>query len=290
MSDQLSAREGTHAGDYFTMKTSKEKIGPKRAAALLERNTENRPLSQPHVRALAEEMRAGRWKVNGDTICFAGNRLIDGQHRLWAIMESGCTIEMLMVEGLADDVFTTKDVGRRRSAGDILHIAGKGAEGLAPAATMLRRYQTGAMNSPLSIPHAILLETVDQNPGLRDSLAAVPQRGAIAPRSVLAVFHFLATQHDAAAVGPFMDAVLHGTGTRKGDAAYVLHNALVRNQACRRKMLSRFMLALFVKAWNAQRAGRSVEVLVFRGDESFPTVGTPPPRKPSRTGSRAKAG
>jgi len=119
-------------------------VTPEWAEETLKKNIGNRPLNVQHVDKLAKEMTNGRWKVNGDTICLNGSRVIDGQHRLHAVVQSGITIETLVVEGLSSDVFDTKDVGKRRSAGDTLGVAGeKNACRLAAALILIDKYFTG---------------------------------------------------------------------------------------------------------------------------------------------------
>ena len=91
------------------MKIKKVMMTPELAKAYLDLNTRNRSISQNHVRFLSREMQAGRWKLNGDTICLSKTRLIDGQHRLLAIIDSGMAFPMLVIEELEDEVFDTKD-------------------------------------------------------------------------------------------------------------------------------------------------------------------------------------
>lgn len=50
------------------------------------------------------------------------NHYINGHHRLLAIIESGVTIEVLVVRGVA--AWYTYDQGKSRSGGDIFQIAG----------------------------------------------------------------------------------------------------------------------------------------------------------------------
>jgi hypothetical protein len=58
-------------------------------------NTHNRTLADAHVETLANEMRAGRWQLTHQGIAFSPNRvLLDGQHRLWAVVMSGVTVPM----------------------------------------------------------------------------------------------------------------------------------------------------------------------------------------------------
>jgi hypothetical protein len=106
------------------MKTTLMEITPQIAASFLEKNTSNRPLNNKHVKRLAREIEMGRWKLNGSTICLNGEILIDGQHRLAAVVLSGCTIQSLVVEGLDSNVFATIDAGKPRGAGDTLWLMG----------------------------------------------------------------------------------------------------------------------------------------------------------------------
>jgi len=62
-------------------------VTPSMAARWLEGNTHNRPVNNGHVERLASEMKAGRWRLTHQGVAFSpGGRLLDGQHRLWAIV------------------------------------------------------------------------------------------------------------------------------------------------------------------------------------------------------------
>lgn len=83
-----------------------EMITPEKAMEYLERNTANyRKLSMAKVLPMAEDMRKGRWQLNGETIVFGMNgTLKDGQHRLKAIVESGVTVPVLVAREVDDNV------------------------------------------------------------------------------------------------------------------------------------------------------------------------------------------
>lgn len=87
-------------------------------------NTNNRPLQKGHVGFLANQMKAGKWMETGDSIKFGKNReLIDGQHRLMAIIRTGIPIPFLVVREVDDEAFEVIDTGRKRSAADVLMVA-----------------------------------------------------------------------------------------------------------------------------------------------------------------------
>ncbi len=98
-------------------------ISPSLALALLERNVNNRRLEPDRVEMYARDMASGDWRQNNQGIAVGQDgTLHDGQHRLWAVVKSGCTINMLVVAGVAATARATIDQGRARTVGDALRI------------------------------------------------------------------------------------------------------------------------------------------------------------------------
>ena len=98
---------------------------PDKAQTILDtRNPANRLISGVHMSKIADDMRNGRFDShNGEAIRFDTNgNLIDGQHRLAAIVDSGVAIELLTMKGLAPESRHTIDQGRRRSVSDRLRM------------------------------------------------------------------------------------------------------------------------------------------------------------------------
>ena len=70
-------------------------VTPALALEWLEKMGANRSVAQRYVEAFARDMRAGEWTLNGETIKFdVQGRLVDGQHRLWAVVQADVTVEM----------------------------------------------------------------------------------------------------------------------------------------------------------------------------------------------------
>lgn len=70
-------------------------ITPNMAAAWLDQNETNRPTNWGYVSQLARDIRADRFVCTHQGIAFDTNgRLIDGQHRLWAILEADMPVRM----------------------------------------------------------------------------------------------------------------------------------------------------------------------------------------------------
>lgn len=100
-------------------------ITPSKAEEYLGFNTYNRPIKRSYVDNLVRLMRDGLWKFNGDTIRFDSNGvLLDGQHRLHAIVESGVAQDFIVVSGLSPESFDTIDGGAKRSMADALALNG----------------------------------------------------------------------------------------------------------------------------------------------------------------------
>lgn len=98
------------------------KVTPAHAEKWLEMNTGNRRIRPSHVRHLANQMKQGRWMLSPEPIVFSPKRLLDGQHRLSAVLMSGCTIEASVALVQNEDVFRVLDQGINRNNSDLTGI------------------------------------------------------------------------------------------------------------------------------------------------------------------------
>lgn len=91
-------------------------VTPEIAKQWLKTNTGNfRKLDMRRVTLYSKEMAAGQWQLNGETIKFdSDGMLLDGQHRLHAVVESGATVEMLVVNNVTASA-VSMDRGKPRS-------------------------------------------------------------------------------------------------------------------------------------------------------------------------------
>lgn len=99
-------------------------ISPEIAEQYLKTNANNRKLNDKRVRQYAEDMSNGKWQLNGESIKFnKSGMLIDGQHRLSAIIKSGTSVQMLVTWGI-DDSVTTLDRGQGRTTAQCFAFGG----------------------------------------------------------------------------------------------------------------------------------------------------------------------
>lgn len=96
------------------------------AAMILERlNKNNRTRKPKSISTYAKYMAAKNWAATGQAIIFSEQgRLLDGQNRLMACLQSGSTFRTDVRFGITDDAFKFLDQGKMRSNGDILQVAG----------------------------------------------------------------------------------------------------------------------------------------------------------------------
>jgi hypothetical protein len=72
-------------------------------------------------------MQRKEWRLNNDAIVFAEDgRLLNGQHRLSALIQSKTTQTFLVVYGVAESSQLTMDIGQRRNYADHLTMQGIG--------------------------------------------------------------------------------------------------------------------------------------------------------------------
>lgn len=105
------------------IKTVQMPVTPQMAMTWLEKNTHNRDLSQGQVNKYARDMMMGRWKITHQGIAISNTGVvIDGQHRLWAVIESKRTVIMQVTTGLPMDTQEAIDGGLIRSARDVVAL------------------------------------------------------------------------------------------------------------------------------------------------------------------------
>jgi len=102
-------------------------ITPELAKELLANsNHGNRPLKKAHIKMLTSSLKNDEWMLNGESITFSSSgRLLDGQHRLNACINSGKSFQTIVITGIEDEsAFGTIDIGKPRSVTDLMDLQG----------------------------------------------------------------------------------------------------------------------------------------------------------------------
>jgi hypothetical protein len=103
-----------------------EFVTPERAEYYLSLNfSDNRNLSDRCIQDLTSEMRSGRFTLSDSAICFdTRGELVNGQHRLSAIVRSKTIQPLLILKNVPDETKLILDVGRVRRMDDRITISG----------------------------------------------------------------------------------------------------------------------------------------------------------------------
>jgi len=110
-------------------------VSPEQAIVWLDQNTRNRRMRKWYAMALSEAIKRGEWITTHQGIAFSESGvLLDGQHRLQAIVLSGMPVLMLVVTGIDDEAFKVIDRGMGRTYTDVTGLPKKTAELAAIAA------------------------------------------------------------------------------------------------------------------------------------------------------------
>lgn len=234
-------------------------VTPEKAKEWLENNIENnRRVSRSRVRRLAADMKSSRWRYNGETIKFdSRGRLVDGQHRLEAVIEAGVPVPMEVIEDVPVDALHTIDQGRARTAADSLLMKGHTASPLILGATtkIVLNYLEGYNpNSPQ--PIGAIDHFVTEFPAIEGfASAGMKLRNIVPPSPVMSAVFLGATDgRYANRVPDFLDGVATGANLSADDPRLAFRNAV--DSARRRSRGSKlidgaYTFQICVRAWNA---------------------------------------
>lgn len=252
---------------------------------MLELNSANRPLSKPVVRSFAEVMRRGDWRVTHQGIAFDTNGvLVDGQHRLAAVVEAGVPVEMTVFTEVPPDTFDVLDTGKRRNAADALAIEGEKSTFM--LGSMLRsvwlyenRSDASWSGRAATVTNHQILQTLSEHPGIRDFVVVgeriAAETGMI--KSAAGAASYLVEQASTASVQEWLDRLVDGAGLGQTDPRLVFRNTMQRmarkkaGQVQRRRD-TREHMTLYVKAFNAWAAGQTLQHLRFTTREPLPPI------------------
>ena len=119
--------DGTAVNSTGRITAQFELVNQSRASIWLEtQNNMNRGKRRSQELILTEDMADNQWEDNGEPITFDWNgELVNGQHRLTAVRDSGAEQEFLIVRGVDPKVRSTIDANSRRRFADDLTMNGE---------------------------------------------------------------------------------------------------------------------------------------------------------------------
>lgn len=268
------------------LKAKVVRVTPTLAKDWLQTVVKQRPLHKPTVEHYARLIRDGQWVLHGQAIEFSSKgELINGQHRLHAIIATGKAVDCLVVRGTDPKAFDVIDTGRGRSARDILGIAGEHrVAALGGALAALYRYDTtGTRNltnlrrSGVRPSNRDIENTLAAHPGIRDSLDKGYLVGLLlGSHGLSATLHYLMAEKDTTLTDLFFEQLATGENLNQREPAYHLREYLISQRNKRSKAPLQDRVFTFIKAWNILRSGRNASrnaIMWYGGkDEPAPTI------------------
>jgi hypothetical protein len=202
-------------------------VTPSMAARWLEgANNRNRRLSDRYAERLARDIRHGRWKMTHEGIAFDPHGvLLDGQHRLWAIVLANRAVKLYVWLNVPPDALMAIDNGRPRSLADILTLGG-GMDRVGNRELAVLRAMLGGFLTPPALTPAEAAEGLQRHrEAIAFALTCLPRgtrfRGIASAdsRAVIARAWYSADRERIAA---FCEVLVGGMARREADRPAVL--------------------------------------------------------------------
>lgn len=253
-------------------KITTETIGPEEAAEILAtRNKRNRALSAKTVNEYGRQMTAGTFPFIADPIRFdRDGNLIDGQHRLAAVVGSGQPQMFVIVRNLDPETQKYIDSGRKRSAADQLRIEGMSSPSVAASiGRFVMHWQAGDLPGfNIKFSTAEVVDFVESHLHWIEAGSAHAKglyRAARASQAISGATYFMAREvADAETADTFFNLLTSGAGLDTGSPILLLRNKLIylSSGGNRGKKAERPELAYFyVRAWNGWRRNEELTKL-----------------------------
>lgn len=258
-------------------------VTPEIAQHWLTFNTANRVLTQANLEKMKAAMASDRWNDDGATIRFAYGKLLDGQHRLTAIVLTGKSLNMLVVFGLDADSQVTMDTGRPRTPRDILSIEGLdkwAASTMGSAIHQIIAFESGrAIYSPQKFENREVRDFYLENRSRLDltiqACRNYPRRHPVLPLARVMTLHYFFAKRDAVLAGDFFDRLMSGVELARNSPIYHVRHLLDDDLKSQRNRSVFDQMFLVVRGWNVLRRGnalRSASGLYPRDGETFPEI------------------
>jgi hypothetical protein len=256
-----------------TLEITKQLITPSIAKNYLEQNLNNRRFSQPILLRYTADMINNKWKEDtGECIKISKTgRILDGQHRLKAVILSNCSIFFYIANNIDDSVFDVLDTGKSRNASDCFYVAGIKASHTIPSIisyfNLLEDGKKNGVQINKKATNSELLEQYYKDELFWDNIAKMSMSwylsfATILKPSMIGGFysHFYKLNPSKAEI--FMNQLCTGSGINNA-IINLLRNKLMQDKMSPRKMPMNLKMALIIKTWNHYINGNNVKILKF---------------------------
>lgn len=236
-------------------------------------NTLNRKLNKRWVLFLADAIKKGEWQLNGEAIIFSKDlRLIDGQHRLEAIVAAGKEIESYVTTNIPDEHFVSIDTGHTRSGSHVLGIGGKVKHSFDVSATLnkLNRYYSKYydFDGAHVISNRKLISLLDKYKDVTKSVEFARKFIKGYSKSSIAFCHYVLSKIDKALCAKLFEQLASPNPTIPLIA--VLRQGTIKSVQAKGRIKQTVVIGSIFKTWNAMRTNDANSEAIISAIEEFP--------------------
>lgn len=235
-----------------------ETVTPDMAKRFLKDNVKNRKLKKRLVDQIANDIKKGQFHLTHQGIAFdTKGELLDGQHRLAAIVQAGKSVPLYVTRGLDPEMMNVVDVGAKRTQSDMLGIHGyENATVLAAAAQIYYNYMQDnfamTQKSGRYVNNFELLGFVQDHPELIDACKWVGNNKKVRQLgypAVITAFWVILHKKNKTKAGEFFKVLIENYSEKRNHPAMVLNEHILRKKAQDKKLPRAYLMAAFCRSW-----------------------------------------
>lgn len=252
---------------------------PELAQKYLDTQVLNRPVSYHWVAALADTIDRGLWTMDGNSIKMDENgHLIDGQHRLRAVIRSGKTVPMEVKSGFPhESIYVIDAFTKTRTAADVLALDGiKNSSRISAAIRVFLEEMENVVSKGKIAPNYIKMVYEDA-PDTWQRVVVFARRISHEDKDKIqllsakniagwAGYLVIINGHSYDNVENFF-SMLCSTNEAKNINVEKLRRILLRNAVSTKKYTRSALRSLVAKTWNAYITGKTIKCLKYAQDE-----------------------
>ncbi len=257
-------------------------ITPKKATEYLENLLDGqRKVRETWVKSLADDMRHGRFRLSSDALVLIKGKLGNGQHRLWAVVESDRAQPFILMRTDDEELYKVLDTGAKRTVADALGIInGNMVTAIANLALGYDKKLLTPMSYAKKISRVELIEYVEKN---AEALQDAGQLGSrltschlnLVAKSVPSAFAFLARRNFGQRADEFLMHVY--SGDQPDGITSILRDRYLKSRVGTTRnanLPSQMALALMIKAFNVSVKGTTLSksALRMQDGEAYPQI------------------
>lgn len=227
-------------------------------------NSSNRKIQKSHVNAIARDIANDRWMVNAQPISFSADpfdpdvehlRLLNGQHRLMAVVESGTPIEVPIAVNVPEEAFATFDVHTKKMPKTAAERVDDRVVNAAARFQWKEDVGIRPMDASTSPTASEIMDTIQKHPGLLESFPRSRRAGMtkLGTAGVLTYF-FYRVSREAPDIAPqFLDDLEFGENLSAQNPVLGLREDMISDRG---KITRREGLSKLISCWNAYKKWR----------------------------------